>query len=248
MPMEIQVNSVTKKFGRAMALEDITFRIEPGQIVSILGANGAGKTTLLRCLAGFLTPTKGHVYMDGQKLARSRLELRRRFLFLPDFPFLFWNRNILENIGILMKLYEVPTDGVEDSVIACLRELNLLPYSLANIGTLSRGQVYKSALAGLFAANPEVWMLDEPFASGMDPDGISVFKRRARELTARGGTVIYSTQILDIAERFSDRVCVINRGRLHAFDSMTSLQTSMGTSSGVLEELFRRLREEGGSK
>ena len=93
------------------------------------------------------------------------------------------------------------------------------------------------------AADPEVWLLDEPFASGMDPHGINAFKRRVREAVGRGRTIVYSTQLLDLAERFSDRVCVIQRGELRAFDTLAALRAQARDQDNVLEGLFQQLRE-----
>jgi ABC-type multidrug transport system ATPase subunit len=95
----------------------------------------------------------------------------------------------------------------------------------------------------MIAADPEVWLLDEPLASGMDPHGIDAFKRYAREATRRGRTILYSTQLLDVAERFSDRVCVIDRGTIRAFDTLDTLRDQAGVKDNVLEELFRGMRE-----
>src|SRR6185437_12733835 len=109
---------------------------------------------------------------------------------------------------------------------------------------LSRGQRYKAALVALLTVDCEVWLLDEPFASGMDPNGISAFKRRAREGAARGRTIIYSTQILDAAERFSDRICVIHRGQIRAFMPTAELRSDRLSSTSALDDIFSQLREE----
>ena len=114
----------------------------------------------------------------------------------------------------------------------------------APFATLSRGQRYKAVLATLLAIDPEVWLLDEPFASGMDPHGITAFNRHAREATARGRTIIYSTQILDAAERFSDRLCVIHRGKVRAFSATLELRKGHLGDASALDEIFKQLREE----
>jgi len=132
---------------------------------------------------------------------------------------------------------------VEERVLELLQDFDLLPLALRPVNSLSRGQAYKTALVALLAVDPELWLLDEPFASGMDPQGIDAFKRHARAAANRGRTIIYSTQLLDVAERFSDRVCVINKGELHAFDTLANLRIAALDKDNVLEEMFRRLRE-----
>jgi ABC-type multidrug transport system ATPase subunit len=242
--MEIQVQGLLKTYNSVRALDRVSLDIQPGQIVSLLGPNGAGKTTLLRCLAGIAAPDEGKVYFDDQPFRRDRLDLRRRMHILPDFPFLFWDQSVVRNVAIVLRLFEADRPGAEERVLELLRDFDLLALALRPANSLSRGQAYKTALTALIAADPEVWLLDEPFASGMDPHGIDAFKRHARSAAARGRTILYSTQLLDVAERFSDRVCVIHKGEIRAFDMLVRLREEARDKDNVLEEIFRRLREE----
>jgi ABC-type multidrug transport system ATPase subunit len=242
--MKIELKEISKKYQALTALDKVSFTIEPGQIVALLGPNGAGKTTLLRCLAGIAAPTTGQVLYDGELFTRDRMDMRRRFSFLPDFPFVFENWTLLQHIGMVLRLHQADGPGIEEKVIELLVELDLLALADRPFESLSRGQRYKGALAALMAVDPEVWLLDEPFASGMDPHGITTFKRRSREAAARGRTIIYSTQILDAAERFSDRVCIIYRGTVAAFDSVSNLRDASLPREDVLESIFDLLREE----
>ena len=152
-------------------------------------------------------------------------------------------RSILRNIAIVLRIFEADGAGTETRVLDLLREFDLLPISLRPIHSLSRGQAYKAALAAMIAADRELWLLDEPFASGMDPHGIDAFKRHARAAADRGRTILYSTQLLDVAERFSDRVCVIHKGAIHAFDTLERLRERASDKGNVLAEMFRQLRE-----
>jgi ABC-type multidrug transport system ATPase subunit len=132
---------------------------------------------------------------------------------------------------------------VENRVLELFNKLDLLPIAEKPMAFLSRGQRYKAALAALLAVNPELWLLDEPFASGMDPHGLQVLKEEAR-LAARGGRVVmFTTQILDVVERFADRVCVLHQGELKAFDTTANLGQAQ-TEPGPLEKLFQQLREQ----
>jgi ABC-2 type transport system ATP-binding protein len=242
--MKIELQGLTKKYGSFAALADISLGIAPGQLVALLGPNGAGKTTLLRCLAGIIAPSRGTVLYDGQKFDRGRMDLRERLFLLPDFPLVFEKWSTLRHVGVVLRLYKADRAGVEEKVIELLNEFELLPLADMPFQLLSRGQRYKAALVALIAADPELWLVDEPFASGMDPLGISAFKRRAREAVARGRTVIYTTQILDAAERFSDRVGIIYRGSVVAFDSVANLEDKSLPQGGVLEGIFQLLKED----
>lgn len=241
--MKIELRGVLKSYRAIRALDRVTLEVEPGQIVSFLGPNGAGKTTLIRCLAGIAAPDQGDIYFDDALFRRDRMDLRRRIHFLPDFPPQFWQQSILRNIAIVLRLFEADGPGAETRVLELLRDFDLLPLALRPISSLSRGQGYKAALVAMIAADREVWLLDEPFASGMDPHGIDSFKRHARLAASRGRTIIYSTQLLDVAERFSDRVCIIHQGEIRAFDTLEKLRDKAGDKDNVLEEMFRQLRE-----
>lgn len=243
MAMKIELRGVLKSYRAVRALDHVSMEIEPGQILTLLGSNGAGKTTLLRCLAGIAAPDKGNIYFDEEEYQRDRLDLRRRIYFMPDFPFLFWEHSIVRNIAIILRLYDADGDGAENRVLELLRDFDLLPLALRPAFSLSRGQLYKTGLVAMLAADRDVWLLDEPFASGMDPQGIDAFKRHARNAVSRGRTILYSTQILDVAERFSGRICLIHKGEIRAFDTMENLRSQAKDKDNVLEEMFRQLRE-----
>lgn len=241
--MEIVLESVSKRFGSMRALENVSLTIGGGQVVAVVGPNGAGKTTLLRCLSAIAAPDAGRIFYDGQRFSRGRVDLRSRLAFLPDFPLVFPGLTVVRHIAMILGLYKIAATDMAGAVTQHLYEFDLLPAVDTQVGQLSRGQIYKTALTALISVDPELWMLDEPFASGMDPGGIAYFKRQARAAAARGRTVLYSTQILDVAERFSDRVCIIHRGKLRFFDTVANLPPQDGEGS-VLEEVFRKLRAE----
>jgi ABC-type multidrug transport system ATPase subunit len=242
--MKVELQGIVKRFRSLTALDDVSLTIERGQIVAVIGINGAGKTTLLRCLAGTVAPDQGRVLYNGDLFFRDRLDLRKQLMFLPDFPAIFEEWTPLRHIGMVLRLYGAAADGVEERVLELLREFDMLPLANIPFVTLSRGQRYKGVLVALLALNPSLWMLDEPFASGMDPNGINALKRRARQAAAEGKTIIYSTQILDAAERFSDRVCVLHRGRVRAFRPVSELRKEPGAETTGLDDLFNQLREE----
>jgi ABC-type multidrug transport system ATPase subunit len=242
--MRIEFRGVSKSYNSVRALDRVSLEIEPGQIVTLLGPNGAGKTTFMRCLSTIAGVDAGEIYFNQELLQRDRVDLRRDLMFLPDFPFLFWEHTIIRNLAMVLRIYEAERPGLEEKIIELLREFDLLPLAQTPVQFLSRGQIYKTGLVGLLAVNPKIWVLDEPFASGMDPHGINAFKRHARQAVLEGRTIIYSTQILDVAERFSDRVCVIQQGELRAFDTMEKLRERATDKNNVLEELFRQLRED----
>lgn len=240
--MRVVFERVTKRFGSHLAVDDLSLTIQPGQIVAVVGTNGAGKSTLLRLLATILAPSQGRIFLDGELLDRGRLDLRRRLALLPDVPPVPSYATPIGYISTLVAAYDAQRPGLEELVVGLLDELDLLPLIDTRAGELSRGQVYKIALAGALAVAPDLWLCDEPFASGMDPQGLATFRKYAQKTAGRGGTVLYTTQIVELAEQFSDRVLILDGGRLHAFGPVETLRdVGTPTSDAVLGRIFAEL-------
>ena len=242
--MRIRIESLSKRYGKIDVLDGMTLDIAAGTIVAILGPNGAGKTTLLRCLAGVVVAEKGQIRYDDQVFRRDRLELRKQLFFLPDFPLAFPGMKVLQHISMCLRLYGVTPDPGSQRIVELLEKFDLLPFAEARLGTLSRGQLYKAALCGFLAIDPPLWILDEPFASGMDPTGILQFREEARRAANHGHTIVYSTQILEIAEKFADVMCIVDHGRVLYSESPARLAEQAGTDDRARLDLFRRLRSD----
>lgn len=208
--MKVECDRMTKAFGKRTILDRVSLQLPEGRVVSLLGINGAGKTTLLRLLAGVFNPDSGTISFDGKPFQRGDLGQRARIFFLPDFPPLLMGETVLGHIGLTIRMFgrdAVP--GIESQVCRLMEEFALLPLIDAQTHTLSRGQSYKTALVALLAVDPDLWLLDEPFASGMDPGGLSALKRHLRAAADRGRTVVFSTQIVEVLRETSDQVIVI---------------------------------------
>lgn len=242
--MHIALDRATKVFGKVRALDDVSVVFEPGQVVAVLGANGAGKSTLLRILSGLLQPDSGEVFYDGGPLRLDDLALRRRIFFLPDFPPVFAGESVLANLGLLLRIYEADGPDAPARVLHWMQALDLLELAEKPVGFLSRGQLYKAALVALLAIDPELWLLDEPLASGMDPQGLAVLRAEVRKAAGRGRTVLFTTQILEVAERLADRACVLHKGSLRLTAPIAQLRSASTTGTdGVLDALLQGLRD-----
>lgn len=150
----------------------------------------------------------------------------------------------MRHIDLMLRLYNIEPAEHQTRIVELMREFDLLPLHKKPLAELSRGQRYKAALTSTLAIAPDVLLFDEPFASGMDPHGINSFKRHCRAAAERGQTVIYKTQLLDIAERFSDKACILHQGIVRAFDSPANLKAKHGETESALDEIFEKLREQ----
>ena len=230
--MNTRAEQLIKRFGGTTALDGVSLDIAPGEIMAVLGPNGAGKTTLLHALAGVIPLDGGQVLFDGQPFTPGRGDLRRRFAFLPDPPPVPAHWTPLRFIATALKLYETPDTGLEEKIEDLLARLDLLPVARWAFGRLSRGQIYKAVLAAFLAADPELWLVDEPFASGMDPRGLNCFKEYAKSAIPRGRSIVFTTQIVEVAEPWATRICILDKGRVQACASPAELRGN-GTLAGL---------------
>jgi ABC-type multidrug transport system ATPase subunit len=177
--MQIALESLSKRFGKLRALENVTATIEPGQIIAILGSNGAGKTTLLCCLSAIGVPDGGRILFDGQVFCRGRNDLRQRLYFLPDFPVVFAQMTVARHLAMVLGLYNKSGDTLAADATEHLAQLDILATVDTPIGQLSRGQIYKVALATLLtidpdcgcsmSLSPQAWILREFLISSSRP-------------------------------------------------------------------------------
>jgi len=239
--MKVTVAGLKKRFGRQRVLKSVDLDLPKGSIVALVGVNGAGKSTILHCLAGLLSIDGGTVSFDAEEFRPDNIELRRRLLFLPDFPYFVLAKTLLEHFSLIIRLYGRDASALTDKTMNLLREFDLLPFAARPLVELSRGQLYKGALIALILADPDLWLLDEPLASGMDPLGLRAFQKYARQAADRGSTILYSTQMLDVAERFSDHVAVLHDGLIRAFTKTSEIRAN--GADGGLTDLFSKLAD-----
>lgn len=239
--MQIEIRGLTKQLGGVDILEDLNLTLESGQIVALLGANGAGKTTLLHLLGGLYQATSGEILIDGEPLKRERMDQRRRLHYLPDIPSLAPSQSPIEYIVFALEAYG-KTGAVDDErVLELLSEFDMLPIADIAVRSLSRGQRYKATLIAMLAVDPELWIMDEPFTSGMDPIGLTAMRRHLFAARQRGRLIIYSTQLVEIAQQTSDAVCVLSASHIAAYGSVDSLAAS-AEHSPQLNDLLLQLK------
>lgn len=240
--MQIELQHLAKDLGGSRVLDDLNVVFEAGQIIALLGANGAGKTTLLNLMAGLYQPTEGVILIDGQPLERNNLEQRKRLHLLPDIPLMFPGQTPLEYIAFALEAYGCQGREYDELVVDLLEEFDLLSVADCPSRTLSRGQKYKATLVAMLAVNPEFWVMDEPFTSGMDPLGLTAMRGHLRRARDAGSLIIYSTQLVEVAAQMSDKVCVLADNRIAAFDSSHALEES-ADHAPQLNALLQQLRE-----
>ncbi len=216
----IETLALTRRFGEVLAVDQLTLRIESGEIFGLLGPNGAGKTTTLRMLAALIVPTSGEATVAGCRVGKDDDRLRRNLGFLPETPGLYDRLSAEANLAFFAQLYRV--DDVSGRVEHYLRWLDLWDRRHEQAAALSKGMRQKLAIARALLHDPAVLFLDEP-TSGLDPEAARTVREFIAGLRREGRTIVLCTHNLDEADRLCDRVGVF-RQRLLALDSPAELR------------------------
>jgi ABC-2 type transport system ATP-binding protein len=237
----IRVEALSKRYGSGdsalLALDEVSFAVERGEIVGLLGPNGAGKTTLMRVLSCFLTPTRGTAVLAGSSIAEDSRAVRRAIGYLPEAVPLPPEMRVHEYLGFRAALKAIPRGKRRAAVDAAMVAAGLGERRAQIIGTLSRGYRQRVGLADALLAEPPILILDEPTV-GLDPNQIRETHALIRAL-ARERAVLLSTHILSDVEALASRVVILDRGRVRADGTPAALRERLGAAS--LDEVFAKV-------
>ena len=233
MDAALELEGVTKRYGAFTAVRDLSFEVNRGAILGFLGPNGAGKTTTLRIMLGLVTPTAGRLKVLGETDGRR---LRGRIGFLPEERGLYRRMTAVSAIAFLANLKGVPRAEARRRARKLLEDNGLGEAANRQIRTLSKGMAQKVQLLSSIAHEPELVILDEPF-SGLDPDNQQGLEGVIRGLAGRGATVIFSTHVMQHAERLCDQVVLIAKGK-KMFDGRVVDACAIAPRTLVLEGAF----------
>ncbi len=234
----IEVKGLYKRYGNLVAVRNVSFEVQRGEVVGLLGPNGAGKTTTMRVITGFLPPSQGSVRIAGHDLEREPIAARRAIGYLPENPPLYPEMRVSDYVHYVATIKDVARAARAEKVVRALAVCGLEGVERRVIGTLSRGFRQRVGLAQAIVHEPEVLVLDEPTA-GLDPLQIVEIRNLIRELAEEEGrTVILSTHILPEVEAICQRVLLISFGEIRIDGALAEVK-----GGGSLEDLF--LREAG---
>lgn len=224
----IEVQHLTKRYGRVTAVDDVSFRVERGEILGFLGPNGAGKTTTMRVLTGYMPATSGRAIVAGFDVFEQPLEAKRRTGYLPETPPLYVEMTVREYLTFVAEIKGIPAGERKARVDASMERTRVHDMADRHCGKLSKGYRQRVGLAQALIHNPDVLILDEPTA-GLDPKQIIETRQLIKDL-AGDHTVILSTHILPEVSQTCQRVVIINRGRVVAVDTPENLTRRLSGS------------------
>jgi ABC-2 type transport system ATP-binding protein len=231
----IDAVNITHHYGVKPVLRDVSLRVERGEVVALMGPNGMGKSTLVSVIAGVLWPIKGFVEIDGlrrRSYEETELEIRRKVVYLSAEPWVPRNRTGRQWMLAVGRLYGVEDDRLMPHVERLLDVFNLSEQADSSIGSYSSGQRKKIAVCCALATEAAVMLLDEPFSGGLDPSAILALKRILQyHAQQRDCTILMATPVPELVEEIADKVAVITRGQIIAFQKVADLKQQTGSAN-----------------
>ncbi len=237
----LAVRDLRKSYGRVVAVDGASFSVEPGQLVGLLGPNGAGKSTTVAMIAGLVTPDSGAVTIGGKPLGGDTDPQKRLIGLVPQDLALYEELPAAANLRLFGSLYGLTGRPLEDAIGSALLLVGLAERAGDRVKTFSGGMKRRLNLAAGLLHDPQILLLDEPTV-GVDPQSRNAIFENLEYLKSLGKALLYTTHYMEEAERLADRVVIIDRGRVVADDSVTSLRGSLPAAAAVsLEEVFLSL-------
>lgn len=244
--MKLEVKNIHKNFGEKEVLHGVTFSVESGKALGLLGRNGAGKTTTIRILMDVFHANKGEVLMDGKPFVPSKYQIG----YLPEERGLYPKRTVIDQMIYLARLRGIKAKQARENARKWLKRLEIPEYENRKLETLSKGNQQKVQLAATLVADPDIVILDEPF-SGLDPVNSQILKEVVNELIADGKLVIFSSHQMSYVEEFCENIVIIHQGTVALEGNLKDIKHEYGQNRLILSaigltanELAEKLQKE----
>ena len=238
----IIIENLVKKYGTFTAVDNISLKVQPGQIFGFLGPNGAGKTTTIKLLAGLLKPNAGSIIINGYNLAEDPVNCKLNTGHIPDRPFLYEKLTGNDFLRFIASLYSLSPEKYEKNVPRFLDLFDLADWQDHLIESYSHGMRQKLIMTSVFMLETPTIIVDEPMV-GLDPKSARIVKELFKNHARTGGSIFLSTHSMEIAEELCGQIAIILRGRIKAVGDMESLRQEASLETSDLEEVFLELTE-----
>jgi ABC-2 type transport system ATP-binding protein len=234
----LEARQLTKYYGAVRAVTDISFYVEPGEILGCLGPNGSGKSTTVKMLAGLLDPTHGEVFFADARIKEDLPDYKRRLGYVPEEPNLYLYLSGIEYLQLVGTLRGISPSSLPQKIATLLELFGLHGQRHSSLGAYSKGMRQKILIIAALLHDPEVLIFDEPL-SGLDVTSALVFRNLMQTLARAGKTILYCSHVLEAVEKICSRVVIIYRGQVVAHNSIERLRQIMAVPS--LEQVFNEL-------
>ncbi len=234
----LRIEHLTKSYGEKKAVDDLTLHILPGEIYGFIGHNGAGKTTTIKSVVGIQSYDSGEIFIKGVNIKDDPIGCKKITAYIPDNPDLYEFMSGVQYLSFIGSIFGIPQDDMKERIEKYAELFEIKGDLGAAIAQYSHGMKQKLAIISALIHEPELVVLDEPFV-GLDPKASHILKGIMRDICDRGGSIFFSTHVLEVAEKLCDKVAIIKNGKLIRSGTMEEVR---GDES--LEEVFLGLVEE----
>ena len=230
----IEIKNVTKKYGDKVAVDNVTFNVNDGEIFAFIGHNGAGKTTLIKSIVGIHDFNEGDILINGKSIKTNPVECKKDMAFVPDNPELYDNMKAIDFINFICDMYDVSLEVRKKNIEKYATMFEIKDKLNEPISSFSHGMKQKVAIISALAHDPKILIMDEPFV-GLDPKAVFDVKEVMNEMVKEKKTIFFSTHILDVAEKLCSRVAIIKNGKLMKVGNMKEIKGDKSLESVFLE-------------
>lgn len=234
----LKITNLVKKYGTKRAVDDISFEVNSGDITAFIGHNGAGKTTTLKAIVGLIGIDGGDITVDGHSIKTEPIEVKKVVGYLPDNPDLYESLKGIDYLNFIADIFKVDSATRKARIEEYSKRLELVEALKAPISSYSHGMKQKIAIISVLVHKPKLYVFDEPFV-GLDPKVSHEFKKIMQEEVASGAAVLFSTHVLEVAEKLCSNVVIIKNGKLVGSGKMQDVKGDKG-----LENIFLELENE----
>lgn len=227
----IEVKNITKKYGDVIAVNDISFKIDEGEIIGLLGPNGAGKSTTMNMITGYIEPTEGEIIIEGYNISKNPKKAKAQIGYMPEGVPLYSDLTVKEFVTYMAELKKVDKKVRKEKVEKIIEQTGLKDVKKKLTRNLSRGYKQRVSMAGALVGEPKILILDEPTV-GLDPKQITEIRNLIKEL-GKTHTVILSSHILSEVSQICNKVIIINKGKIVAIDKPENLEKKVAKSNKI---------------
>lgn len=237
----LELKGLTKVFGKEkIAVDHLNLEIEQGEIFGFIGPNGAGKTTTLRMITGIIAPTEGDVQIGGKSIKSDAIAAKQQFTFVPDQSQIYDAVKGIDYLNFIADMYEVSSAERKERIERYTKLFQIDDALFQTVNAYSHGMRQKLMICGALLPNPKLFILDEPHV-GLDPHSNKILKDLMREHCENGGTVLFSSHVLEVVENLCHRVAIINKGKLIACDTLENIKQNR---TATLEDIFLEMTKD----
>ena len=227
----IEVKNITKKYGSFTAVDNISFKIEEGEIIGLLGPNGAGKSTTMNMITGYIEPTEGEISIEGYDISKKSKKAKAQIGYMPEGVPLYSDLTVKEFVTYMAELKKVDRKTRKEKVEKIIEQTGLKEVEKKLTRNLSRGYKQRVSMAGALVGEPKILILDEPTV-GLDPKQITEIRALIKEL-GKTHTIILSSHILSEVSQICNKVIIINKGKIVAIDTPENLEKKVSTNNAT---------------